>query len=79
MKLCFVSVNSPREPYLLDEPRNTGSPVVLQCVAWIDVYSIVGAVSTGIVKCICVCPYTYELLLLPLVSIVSDVGSLICL
>jgi hypothetical protein len=21
MKLCFVSVNSPREPYLLDEPR----------------------------------------------------------
>jgi hypothetical protein len=21
MKLCFVSVNGPREPYLLDEPR----------------------------------------------------------
>jgi hypothetical protein len=21
MILCFVSVNSPREPYLLDEPR----------------------------------------------------------
>jgi hypothetical protein len=21
MKLCFVSVNDPREPYLLDEPR----------------------------------------------------------
>jgi hypothetical protein len=21
MKLCFVSVNGPREPYILDEPR----------------------------------------------------------
>jgi hypothetical protein len=25
MKLCFVSVNGPREPYLLDEPRITVS------------------------------------------------------
>jgi hypothetical protein len=22
MKLCFVSVNGPREPYLLDEPQH---------------------------------------------------------
>jgi hypothetical protein len=31
MKLCFVSVNGPREPYLLDEPRislNTSVSIV---------------------------------------------------
>jgi hypothetical protein len=26
MKLCFVSVNGPREPYLLDEPRISRCP-----------------------------------------------------
>jgi hypothetical protein len=29
--MCFVSVNGPREPYLLDEPRSSEEVIVLVC------------------------------------------------
>jgi hypothetical protein len=32
MKLCFVSVNGPREPYLLDEPRITITTTILDII-----------------------------------------------
>jgi hypothetical protein len=33
MKLCFVSVNGPREPYVLDEPRTSLTVVGLRSLA----------------------------------------------
>jgi hypothetical protein len=35
MKFCFVSVNDPREPYLLDEPHNFNLAEVIDLLTWI--------------------------------------------